>query len=490
MHGHLPSTLIALRRQILSGARSVSEALQMQRHMLANASSRWNCVTHIFPAGAAPESSLPLAGVGLAHKDIFAMRGRLPMCGSNSPIARSGRSAAVMHRLAGAGSEPLAALGMAEFACGVTGENPNLPLPVNPLDATAAVGGSSSGSGVAVAAGLCYGSLCTDTAGSVRIPAATCGVLGLKTTAGLLPATGTHPLAASLDTIGVMARSALDAAQIFAATLTAAQRKRMLPDFFFPGAPFAPPDSRLETGLPAPESWRIAYCFSHPEPACTPSDPSASLLYQCVKSYAKKGTLAEVSMNTLPELIRCTNIVLHVEAAAIHGDALHRQAGHGADHADTGLGKPAYGLSDAMRRVVLPGAVIPALWYRHALSARRAHARAFIDTYFRGHDILLTPVLPQGVPDWAAVLTHSPQFQPRVLLGMFSWMAFVNYLGLPAIVCPIGHDDRGRPVCIQAIARPHAEALLLAFAHEIERERFGVHGFIKHPPALRAPFSS
>src|SRR5690606_18391427 len=88
-------------------------------------------------------------------------------------------SGTVVRRLEAAGSHATAALSMAEFASGVTGENPNLPLPVNPVDPVAAVGGSSSGSAVAVAAGLCYGSLGTDTAGSIRIPAATCGVLGL-----------------------------------------------------------------------------------------------------------------------------------------------------------------------------------------------------------------------------------------------------------------------------------------------------------------------
>jgi aspartyl-tRNA(Asn)/glutamyl-tRNA(Gln) amidotransferase subunit A len=89
------------------------------------------------------------------------------------------------------------------------------------------------------------------------------------------------------------------------------------------------------------------------------------------------------------------------------------------------------------------------------------------------------------VPDWDHVLTRSPGFQPRSLLGLFSWTAFINYLGLPAIAFPIGQDDQGRPVCVQAIARPHAEALLLAFAYEAERERFGMNGFIERPPALR-----
>src|SRR5690606_17274620 len=172
-------------------------------------------------------ASLPLAGVGMAHKDIFAMRGRLPYCGTPAPVATAGNVTPEVQRLAQAGATTLAAVGMAEFACGATGESPHLPQPVNPVHPLAAVGGSSSGSGVAVAAGLCYASLGTDTAGSVRIPAATCGIVGFKPGRGVLPNTGTHPLAPSLDTVGVLARSARDAAQVFAAMLSPDQRQRL-----------------------------------------------------------------------------------------------------------------------------------------------------------------------------------------------------------------------------------------------------------------------
>ncbi|WP_353149259.1 amidase [Pollutimonas bauzanensis] len=451
----LAVTLTGLRRQIVSGECSPAEALALQHKILSEHAPRWKCVTHIFPLETVADTALPLAGVGLAHKDIFALQGRAPECGTARHLSLPRSSGTVVRRLERAGSHAMAALSMAEFASGVTGENPNLPLPVNPVDPVAAVGGSSSGSAVAVAAGLCYGSLGTDTAGSIRIPAATCGVLGLKPTNGLLPTTGSHPLAISLDSIGILARSALDAAQILSAALTASQQKRL----------------QLQTSLAAPPRWRIATCFSHVQSAFTPDERTTEQLQQFAKSYASKAHVAQVELATaLPELIRCANIVLHVEAAAVHYDAMRK---HGPE------------LSDITRAVTLPGAAIPAAWYHSALQARRSHVRAFIDTYLRDHDLLLTPMLPQGVPDWDHVLTRSPGFQPRSLLGLFSWTAFVNYLGLPAIAFPIGQDDQGRPVCVQAIARPHAEALLLAFAYEAERERFGTNGFIERPPALR-----
>ena len=123
-------------------------------------------------------------------------QGRLrhrPACAPPGRPASDGRAPSrpsVLRRLAGHGALNLGALAMAEHACGATAENPHAPTLMNPLDSAAAVGGSSSGSAVAVAAGLCPASLGTDTAGSVRMPAATCGLIGLKPTPGRLSAQG------------------------------------------------------------------------------------------------------------------------------------------------------------------------------------------------------------------------------------------------------------------------------------------------------------
>ena len=120
----------------------------------------------------------------LRHRPARAPPGRPASDGTPRPAA------AVLRRLAGHGALNLGALAMAEHACGATAENPHAPALMNPLDSAAAVGGSSSGSAVAVAAGLCPASLGSDTAGSVRMPAATCGLIGLKPTPGRLSAQG------------------------------------------------------------------------------------------------------------------------------------------------------------------------------------------------------------------------------------------------------------------------------------------------------------
>ena len=131
-----------------------------------------------------------LAGVPLAHKDAFDTGRHAPRLGGPRATGTPRPAAAVLRRLAGHGALNLGALAMAEHACGATAENPHAPALMNPLDSAAAVGGSSSGSAVAVAAGLCPASLGTDTAGSVRMPAATCGLIGLKPTPGRLSAQG------------------------------------------------------------------------------------------------------------------------------------------------------------------------------------------------------------------------------------------------------------------------------------------------------------
>ncbi|WP_338881222.1 amidase [Achromobacter veterisilvae] len=443
----LPAGIAALRAALLRGDVGLGDALSRQRAAFA-ADSRHSAVSVFAPPKQLPDLSLPLAGVGLAHKDIFMLPGRAPGCGTDraaSASRRPGPAATLIRRLDAAGSQPLAALAMAEHACGATGENPNYPLPLNPVDARAAVGGSSSGSAVAVAAGLCYGSLGTDTAGSVRIPAATCGILGLKPTRGLLPAHGIAPLAPSLDTAGILARDAADAALILENLVAPAQARRLFPQ-----------GAGALAGPPGKIDWRVAACWEHPNPAVQLDAEVRDALQGLVDALPAGTVQAPVALAGLPAWSRLADTLLHAEAAATHQAALREEA-------------PA--LTPLTRTVALAGAALPAVWYLDALRQRGAHARQFIAQALRRADLLLTPALPRGVPDWPQVLTGGEAFEPRRLLDMFCWMSFVNYLGLPAIVFPIGLDGRKRPISIQAIARPGQEARLLAFARHVEQAR-------------------
>lgn len=440
----LPATLTALRARIAPGLLTPEDAIARQRAMLAH--DRWHCLTHVFAPVSAASAALPLAGIGLAHKDIFAMGDRQPQCGTPWAMEAGGTRSPAVRRLEAAGASTLAALTMAEFACGATGENPHLPRPVNPVDPAAAVGGSSSGCAVAVAAGLCYGALGTDTAGSVRIPAATCGVFGFKPGTGVISTAGAHPLAPSLDTVGLLTRSVEDARVLFDVLRSA----------------------RSARPLAQPQAWRIALALRHPRWG----DPAPEII-DTLHAFARDMGGEDVHdrvLDELPALTRAAEIVMHVEAADIHAQALR-------------TGRPPLG--PLTRAVVLPGSTLPAPWYSQVRREQDAQRRRFVARHLRGRDILLTPMLAQGVPDWTAVDTASPAFTPKALLGLFAWTGFVNYLGLPAASLPIGTDTRGRPISVQAIARPGHERLLLAFAAEAELRCYGKAGFVPTPPALR-----
>lgn len=434
MH-ELPATLRGMQLAVSSGRMSPPEAISLQRRRLTEVDARLHSVVQEFPKTDTYPG--PLAGIGLAHKDIFNTAGRRPGTGHDAGTASEGLVAApAVARLETAGASTMAVLAMAEYACGATGDNPLFKRCINPLSEHAAVGGSSSGSAVAVAAGLVYGSLGTDTAGSVRIPAATCALVGLKTTHGLVPLDGVHPLAPSLDSVGLLTRSAPDAMHLLQIVADTGMLR-----------PATSARVRIKAWLPA--------SGLHEE--------VASALHDFARESASTQIIA-----TLPQhqtLTRLAEIVMHTEAAATHRAALLACA-----------------LSPSVEAVALAGLVIPPEWYHAALADRGRHAQMFVQEHLQAHDLLVMPALPQPIPDWSAVTTDSPGFDVKQLLALHSYMGFVNYLGFPSLVFPIARDSRGMPISVQVLARPFHEADLLAFAEQVELRRFGVNGFTEHFP--------
>jgi aspartyl-tRNA(Asn)/glutamyl-tRNA(Gln) amidotransferase subunit A len=184
----------------------------------------------------------PLMGVPVAVKDLFAVEGMPTHAGSNLDLSDViGPEGSFVKRLKRAGSIILGKTKTVEFALGTTGISKPRGTPWNPWDASAhrVPGGSSSGSGVATAAGMCAYAVGSDTGGSVRLPAAFCGIFGLKTTVGLWPTDGVFPLSRDLDSIGLLTRSAADAAVVYAALTGQA-------------VPAARPLNGLRLGRPAP----------------------------------------------------------------------------------------------------------------------------------------------------------------------------------------------------------------------------------------------
>ncbi len=437
----LPPTLVALQAAIRDRRIGIADALAAQVARLIALADATHCVVEALPVATETVAAGPLAGVALAHKDIFMLQGRVPGCGADRGHADvSSVAATVIDQLTGAGAAQLATLAMSPYACGSTAENPYFPERlVNPLAGTAVVGGSSSGSAVAVAAGLCYGSLGTDTGGSVRIPAATCGVLGLKMTAGLLSLVGVMPLAPSLDTVGLLARTADDAAALL----------RVLAPQRYDGDGAAA-DEKLRIGA------RLHLTQLADEVACALVDFAESAGARAVAGGAIADGIVEHG-----ELTRLAHTVLHVEAARSHGYLLQHQK-----------------LPSSVAALVLPGLAIPGEWYAAALASRANRARAFAARYFSDCDVLLLPALPDVVPEWDLVDTRSTAFQSGKLLSLHCFMSFVNYLGFPALVCPVATDSRGLPICVQALARPFKERALLRFAGEMARLQFDKDGFL------------
>jgi aspartyl-tRNA(Asn)/glutamyl-tRNA(Gln) amidotransferase subunit A len=157
----------------------------------------------------------PLAGVPIAVKDLIDQAGAVTTCGSGFYRRLAERSATVVQRLEAAGAIIIGRTGLHEFAFGFSSENDWFGPVRNPWDPSTSPGGSSGGSAVVVAAGLAAGAIGTDTGGSVRVPAALCGVTGLKVTHGRVPLTGVFPLAASLDTVGPLGRTVDDVAALY-----------------------------------------------------------------------------------------------------------------------------------------------------------------------------------------------------------------------------------------------------------------------------------
>ena len=424
----LPNTLTRLQTMLANGDITLQEAGRLQAEQFARRTTKLGCVTHSLTPRWSTDG--PLAGIGLAHKDVFQLKDWQPGEGNHKGKAAPGLPPAVcIDRLEKNGAAHLGTLFMTEYACGATAENAQLPPCFNPIDADLVLGGSSGGSGAAVASGATYASLCTDTAGSVRIPAFTCGVMGLKTTHGLVPIDGVGALAPSLDSVGIISRSARDTEAVL--------------------------DVIVDKGLlrPAPDQLHIKAWLPEAE-----LDPAVTTI---LKAFLNDHPLTAI-LATLPhekEANRLLTVVLAREVYEIHRASLQQGT---ANRQVTDLG--------------LLGAAMPERWYASAIGERPAMVERFVQDVMRDSDVLLMPAHGLPLPLARRVYQQSPDFDAKSLLSLHRYMGFINYLGLPALVMPIGKDDRGYPVSVQAIAKPYQERSLLKFALSVEQSLFGQNG--------------
>ncbi len=388
----------------------------------------------------------PLHGVPLAHKDLFYRKGKVVACGSK--IRRDfvpDTTATVLERLAAAGAVNLGALHMAEFAFSPTGYNEHYGHARNPWNPAHVPGGSSSGSGAAVAARIVFGSLGSDTGGSVRLPAAMCGLTGLKPTVTRVSRAGVMPLSHSIDCVGPIARTARDCARLMQVICGA--------DAADPTAA-ALPVPRYEAALDGKaRGLRIGvprtYYYDPVE------GPVKKKLEESLDTLRRLGSrVVEVDIPDMSLINALMHVLMTVEAATVHRRwlATRRQ-----DYADQVASR------------IEPGLFYPATRYAEALALRASLAGEFVDKALGKVDVLHLPAVPIPVPTIEQTTRGNPADVARIIGVIGHCTRGLNYLGLPAIGVPAGFDSRGLPVGFQLVGRPFAEALLLRVADAYQR---------------------
>jgi aspartyl-tRNA(Asn)/glutamyl-tRNA(Gln) amidotransferase subunit A len=385
----------------------------------------------------------PLHGIPIALKDVFATQGIRTTVGSllfkdHIPT----EDAAVTERLNAAGAVLVGKTHMHELAYGVTSSNPHFGFVRNPWDTNCVPGGSSGGSGAAVAADLCFMAMGSDTGGSIRIPAAFCNIVGLKPTYGRVSRRGVLPLDFSLDHMGPMTRTVRDAALCLQALAGADP----LDDTSSP----EPVDSYLPPPSVSLEGVRIGvpanYYFDDVDPAVQ------SAVRRMVQTAAGLG--AKVSVVTVPDIQAINNtarMILMSEASATMERFLHRRAEFGAD---------VLALFDQ-------GRFLAATDYINAQRARRVFRDQFL-ALFGDIDVLFTPATPTAAAPIGQAKVRIGDRDEDFRLATTRFARGINLLGFPALSMPCGFDARQMPLGLQIIAAPFEERRLLAVAAALE----------------------
>jgi aspartyl-tRNA(Asn)/glutamyl-tRNA(Gln) amidotransferase subunit A len=390
-------------------------------------------------------ASGPLGGVPLAHKDMFYRAGRVSNCGSK--IRRgwvASETSTALARLDDAGAVQIGTLNMSEFAYGPTGHNAHFGDCCNPWHPDYIAGGSSSGSGAAVAARLVFGALGSDTGGSVRLPAAACAVSGLKTTWGRVSRHGALPLSPSLDSIGPLARSAEDCALMLDAIAGHDPRDPLS---------VREPVAEHAAALRRPASFKVAMSTAWIERHADP-EVAAAVLAAAAVLRAGGATLSEVAPPDFDTLSAHCLIVMQAEASAQHAQWMRERPGD---------------YSSAVRARLEAGYAIPATTYLEVLRLRAASLEGFCSATLGDADVYLLPAIAVRLPTRAATGPQGGADMPRLLAEVTRLTRWVNYLGVPALVIPCGFDSHGLPIAVQLVGRPFAETTLLAAGHAFQR---------------------
>jgi aspartyl-tRNA(Asn)/glutamyl-tRNA(Gln) amidotransferase subunit A len=382
----------------------------------------------------------PLHGVPIGLKDLFDTAGIATSAGAKVLAGRiPERDAAATERLAAQRTVLLGKHNMHEVAYGLTTTNVHTGTTRNPWDRERVPGGSSGGTAAALAAGLCYLGLGSDTGGSIRLPAAACGIVGLKPTFGRVSRRGAWPLAWSLDHMGPMARTVEDLA--LALECIAGPDHE---DSWAANEPLGSLTRDLESGV---RGLRVGLprrvFFDDLETDVERAMEEARALLGGMGA-----VLREVDLPHLDQAYTAFHAIIATEASAIHEPWLRTQPQD-------------YG--ELTRRALELGFAIPAVDY---VNARRMQSvlRAEVADCMRDVDLLLTPAAPRTAPHIGEPISREPREAWNRCLVPF------NLTGQPALSVPCGFDRDGLPIGLQLAGRPFEEATVLRAARAWERE--------------------
>jgi aspartyl-tRNA(Asn)/glutamyl-tRNA(Gln) amidotransferase subunit A len=386
-----------------------------------------------------------LHGIPIALKDLCATKGVRTTAGSK--ILRDHvptDDAMVTLRLAEAGTILLGKLHMNEFAYGPDGDNGHHGRVRNPWNLERLTGGSSSGSGAALAASLCLGALGTDTGGSIRIPAALCGIAGIKPTYGRVSRYGITPLSWSLDHAGPMAKTVEDVALLLQAMAgydanDPGSARRPVPDYT---AALSGDVRGLRIGIPR------EYFFDAIDPEVEGAVRQATEVLSGLGA-----SLHHVSWPSLRYVTLAALIIVLVEASAFHDDWIRS--------------RPQDYQPDIALRLKW-GLLVPASAYLKAQRLRTLMCREAAQLW-RQVDVLLTPATMTAAPHPTETQVRIGDRQMSTREALLRLMRPFNLTGLPAMSIPCGFTSTGLPIGLQVAGGPFDEATVLRVAHAYEQ---------------------
>lgn len=464
------ATAAAVKIGKITATAAVSAALER----IAVADRTFNCFTNVTAESALADAEKidsaiannenpgPLAGVPFAVKNLFDIGGITTLAGSkiNADNPPATRDAGGVARLRQAGAVLLGTLNMDEYAYGFVTENSHYGPTRNPHDTARIAGGSSGGSAAAVAGGLVPITLGSDTNGSIRVPAALCGVFGFKPTYGRLSRAGTCLFSSSLDCVGPFGRSLRDIATLYDILQG--------PDDRDPVCTQRPPQlcsPQLNRGI---EGLRIAVADGYFTTGAEPEALDAvEIVAQALTNILKCGN-ETVKTTTNPPKIGGLATVSIPESDRARAAAFIITACEGANlHLENLRSRP-QDFDPATRDRFLAGALIPAAWYLQAQRFRQWY-RHRVGEIFQTTDIILAPATPIAAPliGVEKMVIAGQETRVRPNLGLFTQP--LSFIGLPVLCVPIQRPG-GLPLGVQIVGAPYSEAVILRVAAALESQ--------------------